>query len=204
MNPESYLWTLIPDIFFYPVNVTRSSPVLYREYRIQDGELFPRLSPLSIQIKGSILLFAFFFDFRADSAIILEIKSRIDTRQSKIQISRALRRILMLLIFPEESWGNRETVSFVFPRVLNIRTLGKNKTNWFPVGPDINCFVIFLGFHFNSNKRITGANQNSRLGTYNNSNLISKTTEWMQFGLTLVLRKRQGATHKQVTRAPFS
>ena len=90
--------------FFYPVNVTRSSPVLYREYRTQDGELFPRLSPLSIQIKGSISLFAFFFDFRADCAIILEIKSRINARQSTIQISRALRRILMLLIFPEESW----------------------------------------------------------------------------------------------------
>ena len=42
------------------------------------------------------------------------------------------------------------------------------------------CFVIFLDFHFNSNKRITRANQNSRLGTYNNTNLILKTTlnEW--------------------------
>ena len=39
----------------------------------------------------------------------------------------------------------------------------ENKTNWFPEGPDIKCFVIFLDFHFNSNKRIlTGANQNSR------------------------------------------
>ena len=55
----------------------------------------------------------------------------------------------------------------------------ENKTNWFPAGPDIKCFVIFLDFHFNSNKRITGANQNSRLGTYNNTNLILKTTEWM-------------------------
>ena len=27
-------------------------------------------------------------------------------------------------------------------------------------GPDIKCFVIFLDFHFNSNKRITGANEN--------------------------------------------
>ena len=26
-----------------------------------------------------------------------------------------------------------------------------------PEGPDIKCFVIFLDFHFNSNKRITGA-----------------------------------------------
>ena len=55
----------------------------------------------------------------------------------------------------------------------------ENKTNWFPEGPDIKCFVIFLDFHFNSNKRITGANQNSRRGTYNNTNLILKTTEWM-------------------------
>ena len=26
---------------------------------------------------------------------------------------------------------------------------GENKTNWFPEGPDIKCFVIFLDFHFN-------------------------------------------------------
>ena len=24
----------------------------------------------------------------------------------------------------------------------------ENKTNWFPQGPDIKCFVIFLAFHF--------------------------------------------------------
>ena len=47
----------------------------------------------------------------------------------------------------------------------------------FPKGPDIECFIIFLYFHYNSNKRITGANQNSRLGTYNNTNSILKTTE---------------------------
>ena len=53
----------------------------------------------------------------------------------------------------------------------------ENKTNWFPDGPDIlKRFVIFLDFHFNNNERITGANQNSRLGTYNNTNLIVKTT----------------------------
>ena len=62
---------------------------------------------------------------------------------------------------------SRGIKSWCFPRVR----LGKhqnsreNKTNWFPEGPDIKCFVIFLDFHFNSNKRITGANQNSRLGT---------------------------------------
>ena len=59
----------------------------------------------------------------------------------------------------------------------NIRTLKENKTNWFPEGPEINCFVIFLEFHFNSNKRITEANQNSRLGTCKNTNIILKTTE---------------------------
>ena len=63
----------------------------------------------------------------------------------------------------------------------------ENKTNWFPEGPEIKCFVIFLDFHFNSNKRITGANQNSRLGTYKNTykntNLILKTTEWMIYNV---------------------
>ena len=29
------------------------------------------------------------------------------------------------------------------------RTRGKNKSNWFPEGPDTNCFVIFLAFNFN-------------------------------------------------------
>ena len=76
----------------------------------------------------------------------------------------------------------RETVSFVFPRVLMFclrkhQDSRENITNWFPEGPDIYCFVIFLDFHFNSNKRITGANQNSRLDTYNNTNLILKTNE---------------------------
>ena len=62
-----------------------------------------------------------------------------------------------------------------------LETKKQNKTNWFPEGPDIKCFVIFLDFHFNSIKRITGANQNSRLGTYkfNNTNSIFKTTKWM-------------------------
>ena len=65
---------------------------------------------------------------------------------------------------------------------VGTRQLGKhqdsreNKTNWFPEGPDMKCFVIFLDFHFNSIKRITGSNQNSRLGTYmfNDTNLILK------------------------------
>ena len=45
----------------------------------------------------------------------------------------------------------------------------------FPESPDVSqeeCFVIFLDFHFNSNKRITKANQNSRLGTYNNTKFV--------------------------------
>ena len=76
-------------------------------------------------------------------------------------------------LFSRESW--------CFPR----RSRGKhqdwreNKTNWFPEEPGIKCFVTFLAFHFNSNERITGANQNSLLGTYDNTNLILKTTEWM-------------------------
>ena len=37
----------------------------------------------------------------------------------------------------------------------------------------------FLDFYFNSTIGITGANQNSQLGTYKNTNLILKTTEWM-------------------------
>ena len=81
-------------------------------------------------------------------------------------------RVKLLVLWSRESW--------CFPR----QSQGKhqdsreNKTNWFPEGPDIKCFVIFLDFHFNSNK-LTGANQNSPLGTYNNTNLILiKPNEW--------------------------
>ena len=77
------------------------------------------------------------------------------------------------VLFSRESW------SFSRLRLGKHQDSKENKTNWFPEGPDIKCFVIFLDFHFNSNKRITGANQNNRLGTYNNTNLILKTTEWM-------------------------
>ena len=31
----------------------------------------------------------------------------------------------------------------------------ETKSNWFPEGHDIKCFVIFVDFHFNSNKGIT-------------------------------------------------
>ena len=34
----------------------------------------------------------------------------------------------------------------MFPEMKSTR---ENKTNWFPEGPDIKCFVIFLEFHFN-------------------------------------------------------
>ena len=64
-----------------------------------------------------------------------------------------------LVLFSRESW--------CFPR----RSRGKDQ--------DSKCFVIFLDSHLHSNKRITGANQNSRLATYNNTNLILQTTEWM-------------------------
>ena len=55
----------------------------------------------------------------------------------------------------------------MFPRdevLRNIRTRGKTKLTGFPMDP------YFLTFHFNSNIGITGANQNSRLGTYKNTN----------------------------------
>ena len=40
----------------------------------------------------------------------------------------------------------RETVSFVFPRVLKHQDSRENKTNQFPEGPYIKCFVIYLEF----------------------------------------------------------
>ena len=64
--------------------------------------------------------------------------------------------------------------------------LEENKINWFPKGLDIKCFVIFLDFHFSSNKRITGANQNSPLGNYNNTNLILKTTEYLPYIICII------------------
>ena len=93
---------------------------------------------------------------RAYSSLTSHSQYRLNVRSRRKQ----------LVLFSLESW--------CLPRSTSSR-----KTNWFPEGPDIKCFAIFLDFHFNSNKRITGANQNSRLGTYNNTNLILKTTEWM-------------------------
>ena len=49
----------------------------------------------------------------------------------------------------------RETVSFVIPRVVegNIRSRGTTKTNSFPEGPYIKCFVIYLDFPFNNHSK---------------------------------------------------
>ena len=60
---------------------------------------------------------------------------------------------------------------------------------WFPKGPDIKCFVIFLDFHFNSNKRITGANQNSRLGTYDNIHITYIRYTYTLFNLEFKVGK---------------
>ena len=39
----------------------------------------------------------------------------------------------------------------MFPETKSRETSGleAKKTNWFPEGPDIKCFVIFPDFHFN-------------------------------------------------------
>ena len=47
--------------------------------------------------------------------------------------------------------------SFIFPRVLlrqgKHQDLRENKTNKFPVGPYIKCFVIYLDFPFNNHSK---------------------------------------------------
>ena len=73
------VWTLNPHTFL-STDVTRSSPVPYLEYCIQDANSFPGSLSYSSRVKESTLLFAFFFDFWADSSIILAIKSRIITQ----------------------------------------------------------------------------------------------------------------------------
>ena len=55
------MWTLNPD---------RSSAVLYRDMLHSHGNFVPRISILPVM--ESTLLFAFFFNFWADSAIILD------------------------------------------------------------------------------------------------------------------------------------
>ena len=68
----------------------------------------------------------------------------------------------------------------VFPRVLmRVQDSRENKTNWFPEGPDnFKWFDIFVDLKATKEQAFnSGANQNSRLGTYKNTNLILKTAE---------------------------
>ena len=126
------------------------------------------------------------------SDFILALREEFEIPHIRIWPQRWLACVMLSQVHIIHLMSDPEGNSFVFSRVLMfwVRSRGKdqdsreNKTNWFPEGPDINCFVIFLDFHFNSNKRTAGANQNSRLDsvlimTHNNTNLILKTTEWM-------------------------
>ena len=89
--------------------------------------------------------------------------------------------------FDRENWHSGVIIHCQFPRetVLfsrgfcpdvsrdeveeNISNRGKTAVNWFPEEPDIISHkvsvVLFLDFHFNSGKKITEANQNSRLAS---------------------------------------
>ena len=69
------------------------------------------------------------------------------------------------------SVGRWETKQFHWD---GLRTWEKTKITGFP--RDLTWNVLL---YFYSNKRITGANQNCRFGTYKNTNLILKTTKWM-------------------------
>ena len=62
--------------------------------------------------------------------------------------------------------------SFIFPRVLILPETKSRETSGLYI-----CYISRLSLQ--QLKRITGANQNSRLGTYINANLIFKSTEWM-------------------------
>ena len=62
----------------------------------------------------------------------------------------------------------------------SIRTWGKTKVTGFVRNLTLSVLLYFqILTSLTSNKKITGENQNSWLGTYNNTNLILKTTEWM-------------------------
>ena len=76
-----------------------------------------------------------------------------------------------LVVFSLESW------CFLRRNWGKHQDSRENKTNWFPKGPDIKRFVSRLSLQ--QQQKITGVNQNSRLGTYNNTNLILKATQWM-------------------------
>ena len=80
-----------------------------------------------------------------------------------------------LVLFSQESW--------CFPR----RSRGKhqdsreNKTNWFPEGSDIKCFVIFLELSLQQQQK-NNRSERKRTKTVDsvlNTNLILKSTEWM-------------------------
>ena len=88
--------------------------------------------------------------------------------------------IIHLMSDPE---GNSQ---FCFPESLR-----ENKAN--PVGPDIKRFVIFLDFHFNSNKRIIGAKQNSRYLAHK-TNLASAWNKYVRFAT----RSRLGSSQLNV------
>ena len=62
--------------------------------------------------------------------------------------------------------------SFIFPRVLMLPETKSRETSGLYI-----CYICSLSLQ--QLKRITGANQNSRLGTYINANLIFKSTESM-------------------------
>ena len=113
----------------------------------------------------------------------VEVTPSVILVESSEQFWRKIRQIWRILrtLFSWESW--------CLPEVKSRETSDsrENKTNWFPEGPDIKCFVIFLDFHFNSNERITGANQNSPLDTYNNTNLILKTTKMKDLQSTFLI-----------------
>ena len=76
-----------------------------------------------------------------------------------------------LVVFSQESW------CFPWRNWGKHQDSRENKTNWFPKGPDIKHFVSRLSLQ--QQQKITGVNQNSRRGTYNNTNLILKATQWM-------------------------
>ena len=65
-------------------------------------------------------------------------------------ISGSIPYVLLLLGLKKYYTRNvrsRKSQSVLFSQE-SIRTRGK-KITWFPEGPDIRCFVIFLDFHFN-------------------------------------------------------
>ena len=110
-----------------------------------------------------------------------------------LQIADVVRRVVLASCCSCYAFSQQLVYFFLVKRVKcfetrrdevegNIRTLGKTKLTGFPRYLTLSVLLYFQTFtstYFNSNKRIrfSGANQNSRLGTYKNTNLILKTTE---------------------------